>query len=813
MFKQMTVGKKIGFGFGAVLLALTAMVALSFTGVSSIVDNAKEVIYGNSLDAEMTQKEVDHLNWASKVSALLTDETVTALEVEIDDHKCGFGKWLYGDRREEAADRVPGLAEILKAIEKPHHQLHESAVHIKECFRQADTKLPGLICARQVDHLHWADKVRDCLLTNCESLKVQVDPTKCALGKWLGTEEAKQAYEHGSSALKRAWDEMTATHSKLHESAKQISATYTQIHPGLQELLLRRLVDHKNWAGKVSEAIIEGKPEIGVQTDPELCAYGKFLTSQECAAYMKAFPALEQAVEESRDPHRQLHESALHIARALAKGGAGKTEAEEVFRAETLQALAAVGACFHRAISAEEQLVAAQEQAHKLFTDVTVPLLHETLAHLDEMKVAAERDLEGMQKALSIYAEQTAPSLEAVQTNLHAAREKVKENILTQEAMLAEAQSTKRNVGVVGVIGIVLGAVLAVVIARGIVVSLTKTIEGMATGSDQVASASGQVSSASQSLAQGASEQAAAIEETTSSLEEMASRTKQNAGNAQQAASLMGEAKGLVDKGQEAMGRLSETIDDIKKASDETAKIVKTIDEIAFQTNLLALNAAVEAARAGEAGKGFAVVAEEVRNLAQRAGEAARDTAELIQGSVQNAGQGVNVAEETADALRAITESSQKVDSLVAEIAAASNEQAQGIEQVTTAVTQMDSVTQQNAANAEESASASEELSAQAEELNRMVQDLRNLVGGLAVRDESSPSQATAAAPPTMPAAPRSQPTAQQPAERMDMAREPVSAEAPDAPKLSGDNGRGAADAEPDPETAIPFDEPALERF
>ena len=205
--------------------------------------------------------------------------------------------------------------------------------------------------------------------------------------------------------------------------------------------------------------------------------------------------------------------------------------------------------------------------------------------------------------------------------------------------------------------------------------------------------------------------------------------TKQNASNAGEANGLMSEVSGLVNKGKESMDRLSVAIEEIKRSSDATSKIVKTIDEIAFQTNLLALNAAVEAARAGDAGKGFAVVAEEVRNLAQRAGEAARNTAALIEGSVKNADQGVSVASETAKALKEITTSVQKVSELVSEIAAASKEQAQGIEQVATAVAQMNQVTQANAANAEESASASEELNAQVEQVNSMIQELVAIVG------------------------------------------------------------------------------------
>ena len=277
--------------------------------------------------------------------------------------------------------------------------------------------------------------------------------------------------------------------------------------------------------------------------------------------------------------------------------------------------------------------------------------------------------------------------------------------------------------------GILAAGVLAWIINKGVTNPLKRAIDDLITASKAVAAGSQQVSGSSQRLAQGASEHAASIEETSSSLEEMSSMTRQNAQNAGEAKAMMEETSRVVEKVDRHMGGMTAAIAEITRSSEETGKIIKTIDEIAFQTNLLALNAAVEAGRAGEAGAGFAVVADEVRNLAMRAADAAKSTATLIDGTIKAVHNGNELTDATRDAFAENMEIARKVAGLVAEIAAASGEQAQGIDQVNNAVVDMDKVVQEVAATAQESASTSEEMNAQAVQMEGVVKEVMALVG------------------------------------------------------------------------------------
>ena len=728
--KNVSLKSKCYLSFGAVLVILAVIAIWSTTGIKGIINNANEVIDGNALRGMFIQNEVDHLNWVSSVNALLTDESVTQLQVQTDDRKCAFGQWLYGEKRKEAEVLIPALKDLLLKIEKPHAELHASAMAIAEVFVQADTLLPETLAIRAQEHLEWASEVRDTFLENKESLTVQTDPNQCNLGKWLNSNEGKQAYKNANSDFKAAWDKMIISHNALHQSAREMKESYTPIHEGLQQQLLKRLVDHKNWSEKVAQGVITGNANLGVETDPAQCSYGIFLASQEFEALSENFPQLKAILksETSITHHNNLHHSAVAISEALT--GSDLAKATLIFQQDTLTALTGVSTALQEAITAEELLVAQRQQAKKIFDEATIPNLYKTLTALHTLEKIAHDELEGMQEANIIFSGRTQDALDDVQELLAKIKQTITENMMTDKVMVKAAHQTNTFVISMSIIGLVLGALLAFLVVRAITIPIFKVTSGLNDGAEQVAAASGEVSNSSQSLAEGASEQAASLEETSSSLEELASMTRQNAENATQADNLMKDAKSVVTGANTSMKELTESMSAISQASEETSKIIKTIDEIAFQTNLLALNAAVEAARAGEAGAGFAVVADEVRNLAMRAAEAAKDTGVLIEGTMDKVHQGTKLVTSTDLAFAEVAESVQKVASLVSEISVASIQQNEGISQINTAVSEMDQVTQGNAANAEQSASASEEMSAQAEQMREFVDELVRLVKG-----------------------------------------------------------------------------------
>ncbi len=554
--------------------------------------------------------------------------------------------------------------------------------------------LQSLLEGKETDHLHWANHVGE-LITNdaVHHLDVETDPHKCAFGKWYYSEERKHA-EAMVPGLAAVLAEIEEPHKRLHESAMQIGQQYHPADLALGDFLRDSKTAHMLWTGKVKDVFIDpNAPDLhSVQMNPHKCGFGVWLYSEETAAIKaenQEFAAIWQQVETE---HVRLHESAGYV-----------------------QAM----------MDMDENA-----EAKSVLLDTTMPSARKVLQGIDGFIALNEKEIAGMLKAGEIYAHVTTPALHQVSQLLNKSVDLVADNVMTDEAMLQAAQETKMAVSIIGGIAIIIGIILGIFISRGIVIALSRVMSDLTKGGEQVTMASGQVAQASQEMADGASTQASSLEQTSATLEEMAAMTRNNAKNADEANELTTSLQKVGVGGQEAMVRMTGSIEKIKDGADQTARIIKTIDEIAFQTNLLALNAAVEAARAGDAGKGFAVVAEEVRNLAQRSADSAKDTAELIEISQNNANEGVMVTQEVTEVLEEIVGGVERVSLLIENVSQASSEQSRGVSEINTAVAQLDNVTQSNAANAEESASASEELSGQARELNVMVSVLGAIVNG-----------------------------------------------------------------------------------
>lgn len=669
-WKNLRLAMKFAVGFGLVLLLLLVVGGWSIFGVSGIVDNAGEVIDGNKLRGEMVQKEVDHLRWANQVNALLSDDSVTHLDVETDPHKCGFGQWYYGEGRANAEKFLPQLKPLLAEIEAPHNKLHQSAIAISEKFHQADVSLGQFLSEKEAEHLVWINQVLSFFAQDQSALNVTTDGHQCALGRFLYSAKGQQVAA-SDPELGRLLEAIKEPHLRLHKSAAKIqqnAANKAQAQKIFEQETLTALKETQGHLTSLKSRATE--LVAGMSAAKEI--YAKQTT-----------PNLEQVSGLLRDIVTKTSQHVMTDTEMLAAASSTRTGII------SLAAIALPIGIFIAFIIARGIIGPLKKSC--------VMIQEMGAGHLDtRLGLDSKDEIGQMAQAMDDFAD-------SLQDEIIGSLQRYAQGDMSCTVRPRDDKDEIR------------GAM------QKLCQDLNDVLGQMQIAGEQIASGSGEVSDTAQALSQGATESASSLEEISASLNELSAQTATNAENANQANQLAVDAQQAAQQGSQQMEAMVAAMSDINAAGQNISKIIKTIDEIAFQTNLLALNAAVEAARAGQHGKGFAVVAEEVRNLAARSAKAAEETAELIEGSVEKTENGSKIASDTANALQGIFASISKTSDLVAEIAAASNEQAQGVSQINQGITQIDQVTQQNTASAEESAAASEELSGQAESMRQML--------------------------------------------------------------------------------------------
>ncbi len=655
----MTIKMKLLVGFLGISIICLAVgpVALKVSQNGSI----NHSIQATSAQIEMIKtREIDHHQWLAGLDRLFL-ENEAELNIQVDDHKCSLGKFLYGPELDRLRNEAPEEAAYFDIMKSDHALLHESAKTIGNNWHKLHPGLESTLFLRLSDHHKWANTLATNLMAGREP-GVEINPEKCEFGQWLKSDEAK-ALKGDSSEFENLLTTISQEHILLHQSAKVIGST--------KDLASRSSIFESQTIVHLRKVGTYFHDLIAVEH-----SYGEIQSEARDVYHAETVPAMKNIQKVMKDAIAQLSQKRAN----LLKDQAAASQRQTAFTWGGSLLAIFIGSIIaiwiiRSIVGPINKTVSFTEEFGK--GDLSQRLNYQANDELGQMTGALDK----MADSLELKAKLAS---------------KIAQGDLTEEIQPISDKDT---------LGIAL---------RDMNTSLQRVVSQAVMATREVDQGAEQLSSTSQSLAEGATEQAASLEETHASVTEIRDQAKESARMARESAATASSAANAADKSKTHMHEMGLAMADIESASSEIGKIIKVIDDIAFQTNLLALNAAVEAARAGKHGKGFAVVAEEVRTLAQRSAKAARETSSLITGSGEKVDHGTKVVEQTTEALEQVVGSIREISSVVSSIAISNEQQSEAVSQITIALEQIDQATQSSTASAEETASVSEELSAQA---------------------------------------------------------------------------------------------------
>lgn len=765
---KVSITKRLIFGFGLIVIILAGLVIFTYVGVNGLVVVGDKLIYGNKLKAISANSMLDYKDMLGEIGDYVTsDDNNAKLDIPADPKKaidspyCKLYKWLNSEDRKKAEDMIPQLRPVFSRMEEEIVSFHANVGEFKKVFTRPHTGLIAKMTSYNQEIVGWVGVVSEKLTKELDGLFKYQRVLKTFVRSAYSLIQAVDSSEVLTREEKMAEAKRLVKSLRFGDDMSNyifvIDLNHIMVaHPYKPELENTSVKDFKDKVGNylfqdmVSKVTargegftvyywpLPGKDEIAPKLTYVMLykPWGWILGAGVYIDHTNK-ELLQRAKDFADDkPFRfNLPDfDTTSVGRFLSSDEKIRLASGSPEFKEALDQFEAACKRFYELVYLMESKITdvKTEEAARIYQMELLPLVTQIKDSINRISSIEQGYVERYNKASNIYLNKIKPAAFAVNDSLKEMEDVINKNLPTEDKLYQTSSSLKSIVGIVGVIGILVGVGFGVLIVKGIVSSLRGVIDELMAGATEIKAVADQVAGSSQALASSTAQQAANLEETSSSLQEISSMVKQNASNAREIDTIMktDSANNFRIIG-ENMDKMTSAITETVKASEETSKIIKVIDEIAFQTNLLALNAAVEAARAGEAGKGFAVVAEEVRNLAQRSAEAAKETARLIELANNKVKESSVLTEEVLAALRKSEEIAEKVTELVSKVATASSEQAEGIEQINSAVASLDAAVQQNSAHAEESASAAEELNNQVHIMTRVVDELVNLVGNV----------------------------------------------------------------------------------